>query len=171
MKKIDIDDELYTYIAAHTQHIGESASSILRRLLGLAPVGEAATTVAASEAAVATAASSTRTVFDVVSQADLANQKGAVGRFLFILAMLHRCHREAFVKVLEIRGRNRLYFATSEAQLLAVGNSTNPKQIPDTEFWVVTNNNTTKKKSILTEVALELGYTATEAETIRDLLA
>jgi negative regulator of replication initiation SeqA len=33
MKRIDIDDDLYTYIASHTRQIGESASDILRRLL------------------------------------------------------------------------------------------------------------------------------------------
>lgn len=35
MKKIEIDDELYQYIASNTQSIGESASQILRRLLQL----------------------------------------------------------------------------------------------------------------------------------------
>ncbi|HKM98168.1 MAG TPA: replication initiation regulator SeqA, partial [Buttiauxella sp.] len=33
MKTIEVDDELYRYIASHTQHIGESASDILRRML------------------------------------------------------------------------------------------------------------------------------------------
>ena len=33
MKTIEIDDELYQYIAGQTQKIGESASEILRRLL------------------------------------------------------------------------------------------------------------------------------------------
>lgn len=33
MKHIEIDEELYQYIASQTQFIGESASSILRRLL------------------------------------------------------------------------------------------------------------------------------------------
>lgn len=187
MKKIDIDDELYAYIASHTRHIGESASSILRRLLGPSS-GLAADSNGAPDSNAAdkqnaqpsghlqkqppvSAHASSRNLFDVLSPADLANQKGAVGRFLFILAMLHRCHAHQFARVLDIRGRNRLYFAASEAQLVAAGNSTNPKQIPDTEFWVVTNNNTTKKKSILTEVVLELGYTASEAEKIRDFLA
>lgn len=35
MKNIEIDDELYLYIVSNTQAIGESASSILRRLLPL----------------------------------------------------------------------------------------------------------------------------------------
>ena len=33
MKIIEVDEELYQYIAAQTQSIGESASDILRRLL------------------------------------------------------------------------------------------------------------------------------------------
>lgn len=33
MKTIEVDDELYSYIASHTKHIGESASDILRRML------------------------------------------------------------------------------------------------------------------------------------------
>ncbi|MGL5201923.1 MAG: replication initiation negative regulator SeqA, partial [Aeromonas veronii] len=33
MKTIELDDDLYFYIASQTRHIGESASDILRRLL------------------------------------------------------------------------------------------------------------------------------------------
>jgi len=72
--------------------------------------------------------------------------------------------------VLNIRGRDRLYFATSEQALLQSGKSTNPKEIPGSGFWVITNSNTTKKKSMLTRVAETLGYSAAEAEKIRDYL-
>ncbi|MGP1572393.1 replication initiation negative regulator SeqA [Aggregatibacter segnis] len=37
MKIIEVDEELYQYIAGNTQSIGESASDILRRLLNLSP--------------------------------------------------------------------------------------------------------------------------------------
>ena len=40
MKFIEVEDDLYRYIASQTESIGEGASAILRRLLGLAPVGE-----------------------------------------------------------------------------------------------------------------------------------
>ena len=40
MKFIEVEDDLYRYIASQTESIGESASAILRRLLGLPPVGE-----------------------------------------------------------------------------------------------------------------------------------
>ncbi|MGL5667440.1 MAG: replication initiation negative regulator SeqA, partial [Shewanella sp.] len=35
MKYIEVDEELYRHIASKTERIGESASEILRRLLGL----------------------------------------------------------------------------------------------------------------------------------------
>ena len=35
MKTIEVDDQIYHYIASRTLHIGESASDILRRLLAL----------------------------------------------------------------------------------------------------------------------------------------
>ena len=35
MKYIEVDEELYRHIAGKTERIGESASDILRRLLGL----------------------------------------------------------------------------------------------------------------------------------------
>lgn len=37
MKTIEVDEALYRFIASHTLHIGESASEILRRMLGLPP--------------------------------------------------------------------------------------------------------------------------------------
>lgn len=165
MKKIEIDDELYSYIASHTRHIGESASDILRRLLDLNP-----SRINAQAASQSVRKAGGRRVFDIVTRADLAMQRSAVGRFLYVLGALHRCHPEAFVHVLDIRGRDRLYFGTSEQQLEASGNSTNPKQIPDSPYWVVTNTNTTRKKSMITAVAQGLGYSAEEAEKIRDFL-
>lgn len=171
-KRIEVDDELYTYIASHTRDIGESASTILRRLLGLTPLSSTSTapSVTSELASEKAAAPSGKRVFDVLDKADFAGQRSVVARFLHILAMLHRCHPEHFDKVLQVRGRDRIYFALSEAELLEAGNSTNPKQIPDSEFWVITNNNTTRKKSMLTQVALELGYSPTDAELIRDFL-
>ncbi|MEC8225379.1 MAG: replication initiation negative regulator SeqA [Pseudomonadota bacterium] len=200
MKKIDIDDELYQYIASNTQSIGESASTILRRLLNLsdgtnAPVetttkteqetpvvevqeqAEQETSPEPSdenvEEAAQTVTASTQVkgnVFNVLNKEELAMQKGVVGRFLFILAALYRTHKKGFANVLEIKGRDRVYFATSKEALLESGSSMNPKNITDTEYWVMTNSNTTRKKMMLHEVALCLGYSADEAEKIRDYL-
>ncbi|MEM0515268.1 replication initiation negative regulator SeqA [Pseudoalteromonas sp. YIC-827] len=188
MKKIEIDDELYQYIASNTQSIGESASTILRRLLNLHNAGAdsvpapATTNPPADKPAVATTetaavnapakaqASEQGSVFDILNKEELAMQKGVVGRFLFILAAFHRTHKNTFERVLNVQGRDRRYFATSKEELQASGSSLNPKNIDDSPYWVMTNSNTTRKKMMLHEVALELGYSQEQAEIIRDYL-
>lgn len=195
MKTIEIDDDLYQYIAGQTLQIGESASDILRRLLPGAPVKavaisaerkniapetvttklESQETPASQEAEVKSDAKTAVAVkagniFDLVTPADLQTEHNIVGRFLYLLSVLARVHKKQFHKVLDIKGRNRLYFGNSAAELNETGTSTNPKQIPNTEFWVITNSNTTRKKMMLTETAIKLGYSAEDAERIRDLL-
>ncbi|AZQ83562.1 replication initiation negative regulator SeqA [Colwellia sp. Arc7-635] len=182
MKNIEIDEELYHHIASNTQYIGESASSILRRLIKL-PTQNKATVVAAEadvveeivEKVVEKPAKTTPTdvngtVFNYINKEELAMQRGAVGRFLLILAALYRVHNQQFSTVCNIRGRDRLYFAASETELTASGSSTKPRQIPDSPFWVITNSNTTRKKMMLTEVGRALGYNEQDVENIRDLL-
>ena len=181
MKNIEVDEELYHYIVTNTQEIGESASSILRRLLqlshtnvALAERSESANESVSENAQPVDADQETElvqgSIFNVINKEELAMQRGAVGRFLIILGALHRVHSKTFNKVCEIRGRDRLYFATSETELEQSGSSTKPRQIPDSNFWVITNSNTTRKKMMLTEVAKEMGYSSADIEAIRDLL-
>lgn len=162
MKRIDIDDDLYAYIASHTREIGESASDILRRLLDVDKASKPEPKVQEKE--------KKESVFNRLNEQDVSIQKSVVARFLYILSMLYKSHSDRFVEVLDIRGRDRQYFARNEDALLSTGKSTNPKQIPDASFWVITNTNTTKKKSMLTQVAKALGYSSSDAEKIRDFL-
>lgn len=185
MKNIEIDEELYQYIASNTQYIGESASAILRRLLQLdvPKVKEDTVTKTVAEqpvesdkpiktkqkVAIENPAEQT-SVFDFINKEELAMQRGAVGRFLLILAALYRAHPKEFDVVTDISGRDRLYFAHSEEELAASGSSTKPRQIPESPFWVITNSNTTRKKMMLTKAASSLGYKDVEVEKIRELL-
>jgi len=189
MKNIEIDDDLYLHIVANTQSIGENASSILRRLLKLdqkASIDESLvqeiTAVTspddiadnvmdlAEKSEIEALDNSTESVFNFINKEELAMQRGAVGRFLLILAALYRAHPQRFKVVTEICGRDRLYFANSEAELAASGSSTKPKQIPESPFWVLTNSNTTRKKMMLTRAATSLGYNDADVEKIRELL-
>jgi len=200
MKNIEIDEELYQYIATNTQYIGESASAILRRLLsfGTEPdvkavtVNEDTEKVAVKQAPTSDEAEikieeaepkevveqeivsdepiSYETVFNFINKEELAMQRGAVGRFLLILAALYRAHPNKFSVVTEISGRDRLYFANSENKLAESGSSTKPRQIPESPFWVITNSNTTRKKMMLTKASISLGYSDSDVEKIRELL-
>ncbi|MGS0674243.1 replication initiation negative regulator SeqA [Shewanella sp. 0m-4] len=169
MKYIEVDEELYRHIASKTEHIGESASDILRRILGLqveSVVQEAPEKIShpslehSSPKPVKVAKVATKAVSDFTRLIDvdaLAAQKGAVGRFLFILDTVYRASTTQFEQVLQIQGRDRLYFATSKDALLKASKSANPKEIGQSGFWVTTNNNTAKKRTILSEVLLQFG--------------
>lgn len=204
MKNIEIDDELYLYIVSNTQAIGESASSILRRLLSLGDTNQPPTPqstletdskdddtkqdelpqntgvidsdIVATDSSEAKAITSSESVFNFINKEELAMQRGAVGRFLLILAALYRAHPKKFNVVTNIapkvsaRKTKRLYFALSEEILTASGSSTKPKQVPQSPFWVITNSNTTRKKMMLTEAATLLGYDESDVIKIRELL-
>jgi negative modulator of initiation of replication len=188
MKNIEIDDELYHHIVSNTESIGENASSILRRLLKLDEVAhqavslnesagnESEETVVDNELVTSSLdvkeefENNSESVFNFINKEELAMQRGAVGRFLLILAALYRAHPRQFKVVTEICGRDRLYFAHTEAELAASGSSTKPKQIPESPFWVLTNSNTTRKKMMLTKAATSLGYDHSDVEKIRELL-
>ena len=81
-----------------------------------------------------------------------------VDQFLFILQQVYLQHPTDFAKVESIVGKNRKYFASSKEELLKSGSSTNPKLIPESGFWVVSNNNTAKKLAMLSQVLQILGY-------------
>lgn len=198
MKIIEVDEELYQFIASKTQSIGESASDILRRLLNLSvssltsnvlelPVSSAdvaenairsnveTENVPKKQAALATMQSEvaksvkkqpeqaiqklTEKVQNLLSSTSFQEETKAVVRFLSILTALYRTNPESFSVAIEseqVQGRTRVYFARDEATLLAAGNHTKPKQIPDTPYWVITNNNSGRKMIMLEGVMREM---------------
>lgn len=187
MKNIQIDDDLYEFIASQTKQIGESASDILRRLLvpSGAPVSSGEplpekTSASAPEApmveeekeaaALEPVAASGEGINDINAES-LSQYKSRVEQFLFILATLHNQDPTRFSAVLDVKGKSRIYFATSKEALLKAGSSTNPKQIPDSTYWVVTNNNTGKKVAMLKEVGAALGYSAEQVQYLSEQFA
>ncbi|MBE2893738.1 replication initiation negative regulator SeqA [Spirabiliibacterium falconis] len=179
MKIIEVDEEIYQYLVANTQSIGESASDILRRLLNLSSDNvstpnlapnvtkrvEAEPTpptldevkVAAEPVNSGRKMQSQEAIMHVVnrvrkvidSEAFQHESKGVV-KFLMILTALYRANPETFAQATEsLSGRTRVYFARDEATLLQAGTHTKPKQIPETPYWVITNTNSQRKMLML----------------------
>lgn len=238
MRNIEIDEDLYQYIASKTEIIGESASDILRRLLGLennkpiTPEIEAPThATALPEDNVVDDVSLPATNEDAptpteekvveekpaidahltlprkrrtkkkatqerakTSPSDLPSIEGLVTpmsfadaeqfvekikqseefqqcassakRFLCVLGMLSQQHGESFAVVEHVQGAERLYFARELSALEAAGSSTNPRHIPHSDYWVVTNSNTERKRSMIAKVCHLLGYAESHIEQI-----
>ena len=228
MKSIEIDDDLYAFIASQTKHIGESASQILRRLLlpedgatvnavkgkseaqseeldtaslsvpEMVEVAHVSAKVAPDDKVQSNAPSKSKAVapkkvmpaskrapvaeatveqavtkvhakediVDVITSDALSTFTKRVDQFLFVLSAAHKLNEESFSAVESIKGKNRTYFATRKEALLENGSSTNPKAIPDSPYWVVSNNNTAKKVNMLEQVLRVLGYKPEVVETI-----
>lgn len=171
MKNIEIDDELYHYIASRTQFIGESASDILRRLLRLPSspqpfalvqqnvIEELKEMVKPKEKAKKhVEAERSFQKIEKLLDSDLFTEKSkGVVRFISLLETLYQVDKEAFAKATEVvTGNERTYFAKDEASLLRHGSGVKAKQIPNTPFWVVTNNNTNRKGLIVANVMVEM---------------
>ncbi|EMH4161878.1 replication initiation negative regulator SeqA [Pluralibacter gergoviae] len=177
MKTIEVDDELYRYIASHTQRIGESASDILRRMLKFTAASQAAAPAPAVKAAPAPAPApvkkaaspkdNVRAVRELLLSDEYAEQKKAVNRFLLILTTLYSLDHKAFAEATEsLHGRTRVYFAESEATLLKNGNQTKPKQVPQTPYWVITNTNTGRKCSMVEHIMQSMQFPAELIEKV-----
>ncbi|HHF4684398.1 replication initiation negative regulator SeqA [Haemophilus influenzae] len=177
MKIIEVDEELYQYIASQTRSIGESASDILRRLLSLpvhtSSVDDLVVTSAETnksadqkpeqainvkEVNIKTTKKQSITAINqivekvqtLLNSDEFKEESKAVIRFLAILRVLYRTNPESFAQATEsLQGRTRVYFARDEATLLMAGNHTKPKQIPDTPYWVITNTNSGRKMLML----------------------
>ncbi|WP_427977995.1 replication initiation negative regulator SeqA [Agarivorans sp.] len=177
MKTIEIEEDLYLYIAGQTKHIGESASDILRRLLQVNSGGELANKALAAddvsiqqpttesglqEAAQTQQDTSIKTVTNKELAAhfelsDVAQAGSSTKRFLFLLSKLYSIDSALFSQACVIKGSKREYFSQDKQQLLASGKTTKPQAIPDTPYWVITNTNTARKRYILQHVASEMG--------------
>ena len=155
MKQIDIDEDIYAYLAAKTIRIGESASDILRRLLDL-PKNIVETSPAVPQ---------DHEFSKLLSDARIV-LRPATSKYLSILAEAYKQKSNDFAKLLDVRGRERIYFAKSEQEILASGSSTHPKQIPGTPYWAMTNASNDKKAAILEQALASIGFSPQACEAV-----
>ncbi|HFP1380175.1 TPA: replication initiation negative regulator SeqA [Escherichia coli] len=178
MKTIEVDDELYSYIASHTKHIGESASDILRRMLKFSASSQPAAPVTkevrvASPAIVEakpvkTIKDKVRAMRELLLSDEYAEQKRAVNRFMLLLSTLYSLDAQAFAEATEsLHGRTRVYFSADEQTLLKNGNQTKPKHVPGTPYWVITNTNTGRKCSMIEHIMQSMQFPAELIEKVR----
>ena len=152
MRTIEVDDDVYLHIAQNTKEIGEPASSILRRLLDQSKV---------SPMPMQGKAGGAHELAGVLGDPKFLVKTAAVDRFLYFLGVVYSQKRSDFEKVLAIQGRDRKYFAKSREDVEKSGNSTQPRNIPGTPYWVMTNSPTSQKRQMLRDVLKLLEYSDT----------
>ncbi|WP_042010149.1 replication initiation negative regulator SeqA [Aeromonas fluvialis] len=157
MKTIELDDDLYFYIASQTRHIGESASDILRRLLEQ-PVRQTSPVAAQVTAVPSPTVTDAMGLQALLDSGELQKEEKSINRFMQVLSNLYRDDPAGFTQATEIKGRKRVYFSRDPEALRASGSTTKPKQVPDTPFWVITNTNTSRKQNMVALLMQSMGY-------------
>lgn len=166
MKTLQIDHDLYTFIASQTREVGEGASPILRRLLGLpASNGRVTAVPAATDAApspptaVEGAAARDGQVLAFVASPEFRAARNPTQRFLAMLGFAYREDPAAFERTaLSLRGRTRTYYARTRQELDRSGQRLHPHPIPGSSLWAMTNASTYQKGQMLRELLTALGY-------------
>ncbi|MEF1184462.1 replication initiation negative regulator SeqA [Vibrio sinaloensis] len=176
MKTIEVDEDLYRYIASQTQHIGESASDILRRLLNVdgqnaqpTPVAnpvEPKGIVVSRDAGMEETVDTVKEMRSLLISDEFAGLKKAIDRFMLVLSTLHRIDPNGFSEATQVKGRKRVYFANDEQTLLASGNTTKPKAIPHSPFWVITNTNTRRKRQMVDQLMGRINFPSDLTEKV-----
>jgi len=154
MAHLEIDPDVHDYLRSNVRDFGETVSVVLRRLLNLPvprepePATHPINATQGGKTGMAEVAAALRT----------AIHRSATDRFLDILASAHKNDQIGFEKVLQVRGRRRMYFARSHADITRSGTSTHPRRIPDSDYWVMTNADTRQKCDMLRRALKLLGY-------------
>jgi negative modulator of initiation of replication len=89
---------------------------------------------------------------------EFAAQKKVIDRFMLVLSTLYSIDSVSFSEAMQVKGRKRVYFADNEQTLLESGKTTKPKAIPNTPFWVITNNNTSRKQQMIEQVMVRMNF-------------
>jgi len=143
MKTIEVEDAVYDFLLKNTIRFGESASHVLRRLLNLSPMPSP---VGPSE------------ISGYINSSSFRAKRKAIDKFIGILSQVYEQDPENFKKVLVLKGKKRKYFALSDKELEDSGKNVQPRQIPGSNYWVITNNDTPKKRQMLKDALSGLGY-------------
>lgn len=160
MPILEVDEDVYQYILRNAVRIGESGSSILRRLLDL-PDPRGSRQAARSNG---NANPSADALTKFLASSSFIGRRNVTDRFLLLLSFLHDQKSQDFKEVLGIRGRNRAYFGKTREEVSRSGKTVHPRRIPGTDYWAMTNASTDQKRKILREVLRALGY---PEETVR----
>ncbi|OCG22944.1 MULTISPECIES: hypothetical protein [unclassified Gilliamella] len=156
MKTIEIDEELYQFIAGQTKHIGEDASSILRRLLNINQPA------LAKQQTIAQKGNHYPLFNDLLTSDTFTNEKSIISRFLLLLSALYNYNPALFaIAATSLHGSKRQYLAKDKQLLETSGKNTKPREIIGTPYWVISNTNTARKLYIIESIMSDMGISET----------
>jgi negative modulator of initiation of replication len=161
MRTLKLEDGVFNTIMGMVARTGKSPSSVLQDVLRSHELCHQDSNGSTHEkSSRLTEDTDSAELASFVNTMKVSSHNTVVKRMLEILSFVyHQKGEEAFNRVeTYVTGRSRKYFGRSEKELSKTGTSVNPKRIPGSPFWVITNNATDRKVELLKEVLELLEY-------------
>jgi negative modulator of initiation of replication len=163
-----VDEDVFRYVIWHMEDFKDTPSKVLRRLLKIPGPG--------SRVRRAESVSRPRDSAGTKHELRLAIDRAPwlpfdVQRYLYLLQAVERRRPRDFHHVLAVRGRTRVYFARTEREIEKSGKTTEPRAIPGTPYWALTNMPTREKQRILRNILTMLGFGEDAMLAAREYLA
>ena len=149
MPQIELDMDVLALLRLEARKDGDDLSSCIRRLISNAHAKMGGKRMTIDQI---------RIPGQLTAESMATSYPTAILRFMCALGWLSKKHGADFAMVQHYTGRGRTYFARNPQIILDGGSSTNPKRIPESDFWVCTNLSNKMKAQILEGVMTILGY-------------
>ena len=161
MKEIKIEDDLFEDLLERVVNSGKSFSDVIREFRdGKANMDKE------KESKNKNLSHPEMELQKYAQSTEFTSLRSHLEKFLAILGKIHQLTPNEFDKVEQLQGHKRKYFAKSSKELSQYGSSVFPKRIPNSPYWVITNNSTVQKRDMVKSVLLRLGYDKTFAKNI-----
>jgi len=85
--------------------------------------------------------------------------------YLRILAFIFSEHKSDFTQIELIKGEDRIYFSKDRNEVESSGNQMKSRQIPGSDYWTFTNENSGRKETIIREALRNFGYSSETMNT------
>jgi negative modulator of initiation of replication len=164
MPVVEIEPDVYAFLRGKVRDFNETVSAVLRRELSLPKPDTAPPTAVETSLPI----DAPTPLAEFIAGLKRQYRRTATAKFLAVLGFIHERDPKAFEKVLQFDGRSRKYFARSRQEITSSGTSTHPKQIPGSDYWVMTNADTGQKRDMLRQVLKTLGYAGDDIRAAAD---
>ena len=151
MKTIELNDDTYAALEAQVRGFGDTPESVIRRLLSLQ-------SQPADQRQSLTRPSEVNPALEKLVNSSLFKHQNGKGRYLALLAFLHKQDSESFSHLDGLRRGKRIQIARDKAQIEASGKSTFPELISESQFWALTNLSNRSKRDVIFSAFGKLGY-------------
>jgi negative modulator of initiation of replication len=173
MRTIEVDDDAFSALEILSNYNNVPRSQLVRQIVmeRIQPklAGTASTVIQRTPSQVPLGPRD-KALRDYSQSPSFLASRSVVDQFLSLLSFLHNENPDKFGILETMERRRRKYVARSEQELDDSGRSANAKRIPNTNYWVVTNNSTDNKKLLLGQALTLLGYSPDTTRLVPDCL-